>query len=125
MSIGALVKAYDMREQNLTNEEFVMYVDEVLPDMGVSTIVYAPQSTIEFTHPRVAGIQNLVGTQLLALPARRDQLVDSLRAFPSIRSTARGPLKLLNGGVGVLIEVPIFLPSAPEYLTDPIYAEKG
>jgi hypothetical protein len=98
-----------------------MFVDEVLPGTGVSTAVYAPNATLAYSHPKLTGLSNLVGLKLLSLEFRRPQLIKAIEAYPGLRASVSGSLRLVNKDIAIVIELPVFLASAPEYLDGSVY----
>ena len=72
---------------------------------SISTLQLAPNAVVERIFPRV-GNETAVGHDLLADPARRDDVLEAIRTKKLVVS---GPVNLIQGGEAIIGRLPVFV----------------
>jgi len=75
---------------------------------GISSLQLAPNGIVSRIYP-LAGNEAALGHNLLKDPRRRSE---AWRAIQSRQLTVAGPVELVQGGVGVIGRLPVFLPDS-------------
>ena len=77
----------------------------------IKNLQLAPQGIVAKIHP-LAGNEKAIGHNLLTDPKRRD---DALKAINTRTLTLTGPVNLLQGGNGMIVRLPVFLPGSKNH----------
>ena len=125
-SLHALAALLKVDDKNLTMDNFASIAGLLMETLrGITNLQLAPAGTIQKIHPLVDERQDnrkAIGHALLLDPRRKDVALATIRS-DSVRIA--GPLKLLQGGVGILGRYAIFTSFAPEFLPDESWSREG
>lgn len=80
----------------------------VSKEFSLRSVAGAPDMVVSLLYPMV-GNESVIGLDYRTHPSQRDA---ALSARDSGRTVIAGPLKLVQGGVGIIVREPVFLPVA-------------
>lgn len=87
--------------------DFPLFAAALMRQGGsVRSVQLAPDSVLDFVYP-LAGNEPAVGLDLLADPDRRRLLAPAIESGTTV---IQGPVELVQGGLGVLVRKPVYLP---------------
>ncbi len=107
--LGALLE-----EGNGLLPDFERLADEIIPWFpAIDSLQLAPLGVVRRIHP-LAGNEQAIGHDLLLDPARNREAFDARR---SGKPTLAGPFRLIQGGAGLALRLPIYLGDADADVT--------
>jgi diguanylate cyclase (GGDEF)-like protein/PAS domain S-box-containing protein len=100
--LGSLVKL-----NNGQLPQFERHVDEIIESIpGISNLQLAPGGIIQRIHP-LAGNEKAIGLNILRHDPSRNEAWIAMNTGTAVLT---GPIKLIQGGLGVLVRHPVFVP---------------
>ena len=92
-------------QHGIAETQFTAMVQEIMAsEPGIRDIVLAPNNVIRFIYP-MKGNERAFGLHYLNISDQRDTV---LRAIREKATVVAGPVKLVQGGVGIISRTPIF-----------------
>jgi diguanylate cyclase (GGDEF)-like protein/PAS domain S-box-containing protein len=105
LQIVGAVAAYISVHPDLTAGEFDRYAQAILRQPNkLANIAAAPDFRVTYVYP-VEGNEEILGVDYRELP---EQWPDALRAKETGKMTIAGPLRLVQGGTGIIGRVPVY-----------------
>lgn len=118
-SVQALEAIIRIDEMGNSAQNFDNLADTFIKTyQGISNLQLAPAGQIERIYPLQDEKQDNTPALGLNLLLHPDHEVEALASVLERRTTVIGPLRLLQGGVALIVRHPIFSPYAPQYLPD-------
>ncbi|KAG8461662.1 hypothetical protein KFE25_001280 [Diacronema lutheri] len=93
---------------------------------GITNLQLSPNGVVTYIFPLREADKRALGLNLLVGPSQRTQAIETIRAYPASSATVAGPIRLLQGGVGIVARHPVFSAHAPEFIdTQPFVDAAG
>ncbi len=97
--------AYASLEPEMSADAFFVYLQGLGKDVErLRSVVWSPGAIVRYIHP-AAGNEAAIGHDLLANPEDREQIRQAVRGNQLLVS---GPVKLADGGTGLIVRQPVF-----------------